>query len=143
MSARRAGSAGRVARVLQLEPRVGGGHVVEQLVAVLAHERLLVVAPDVVPRDAVAVHVVQHAQARLLRTVDVGLGVVRLRHLLVPGLAPRAVRPAGRRPVGGRQLAARRRPEPTVHVLRLQVRPVLAALEVAQPPAGPYVGRVV
>lgn len=128
---------------LKLEPRLGGGYVVEQLFAVLTHERLLVVAADVVPRDPVAVHVVQHAQTRLGRAVDVELGVVRLRHLLVAALAPRAVRPAGRRLVGGRYLAARGRPEPAVQLLRLQVRTVLAALEVAQPPAGPYVRCVV
>lgn len=128
---------------LELEPRVSSGYVVEQLFAVLAHKRLLVVAPDVVPRDAVAVHVVEHAQTRLLRSVDVRLSVVRLRRLLVAGLAPRAVGPAGRRLVGGRQLAARRRPEPAVHVLRFQVRSVLAALKVAQPPAGPYVRRII
>lgn len=128
---------------LEPERRVGGGHVVEQLVAVLAHERLLVIAPDVVPRDPVAVHVVEHAQARLDGAVDVELGVVRLRFLLVAALAPRHVRPTGRRLVGGRDLAARRRPEPSVHALRFQVGPVLAALEVAQPSAGPYVRRVI
>lgn len=128
---------------LKLETRVGGGHVVEQLVAVFAHERLLVIATDVVPRNAVTVHVVQHAQTRFLRAVDVELGVVRLRDLLVAALAPRVVRPAGRRLVGGRHLAPGRRPEPSVHVSRFQVRPVLAAVEVAQPSAGPYVRCVV
>lgn len=86
---------------LKLETRVGGGHVVEQLVAVFAHERLLVIATDVVPRNTVTVHVVQHAQARFLRAVDVELGVVGLRDLLVAALAPRVVRPADRRLVGG------------------------------------------
>lgn len=128
---------------LELESRVGGGHVVEQLVAVLAHERFLVVATDIVPCDSVAVHVVQHAQARLGRAVDVELRVVRLRRLLVSALAPRVVRPTGRRLVGGGQLAPGGRPEPSVHVLRFQVRPVLAALEVTQPSAGPYVWGVV
>lgn len=134
---------GGVDGVLELKPRVCGGHVVEQLVAVLAHERLLVVTTDVVPRDAVTVHVVQHAQARLHGAVDVELGVVRLRRLLMAALAPRAVRPAGRRLVGGRYLATGGRPEPAVHGLRFQVRAVLASLEVAQPAAGPYVRRVV
>lgn len=128
---------------LKLESRVGGTHVVKQLIAVLAHERFLVIASDVVPRDTVAVHVVQHAQARLHRAVDVELSVVRLRLLLVSALAPRVVRPVGRRLVGAGDLAPSGRPEPSVHVLRLQVRSVLAALEVAQPSASPNVGRVV
>lgn len=129
--------------VLKLDSGVGGAHVVKQLIAVLAHERLLVIASDVVPRDSVTVHVVQHAQTRLHRAVDVELGVVGLRRLLVSALAPRVVRPVGRFLVGAGDLAPRGRPEPSVHVLRLQVRPVLAALEVAQPSAGPNVGRVI
>lgn len=128
---------------LELETRVGGGHVVDELVAVFAHERLLVVATDVVPCDTVTVHVVQHAQARFLRTVDVKLGIVRLWDLLVAALAPRVVRPTDRRLVGGRHLAPGGRPEPPVYVFRFQVRTVLAAIEVAQPSAGPYIRCVV
>jgi len=129
--------------ISELESRVGGSHVVEQLIAVLTHERLLVIATDVVPRDTIAVHVVQHAQARLHRSVDVELCVVRLRYLLVTALAPRSVRPAFRCLVGGRYLAPGGRPEPSVHVLRLQVRTVLAALEVAKPTAGPDIRSIV
>ena len=68
---------------LKLYPLVGGGHVVEQRVRVLAHEGLGVVAGDVVPLDPVAVDVVQQTQARLLRPVDVLLSVVGLRDLQV------------------------------------------------------------
>ena len=68
---------------LKLYSLIGGGHVVEQRVRVLAHEGLGVVAGDVVPLDPVAVDVVQQTQARLLRPVDVLLSVVGLRDLKV------------------------------------------------------------
>ena len=68
---------------LKLYSLIGGGHVVEQRVRVLAHEGLGVVAGDVVPLDPVAVDVVQQTQARLLRPVDVLLSVVGLRDLQV------------------------------------------------------------
>lgn len=47
------------------------------------------------PRDAVIVHVVEHAQARLVRLVDVVFRIVGLAGLLVAGLAPGVVSPAG------------------------------------------------
>lgn len=78
----------------QTEAGVGAGDVVEELLRVLADHGLLVVAGDVVPRDAVVVHVVEHAHARLGRAVDVELCVVGLADLLVPGLRPRVVAPA-------------------------------------------------
>ena len=125
---------------LQLDAGVGGGDVLEQGGRVLADDRLGVVAADVVPLEPVLVHVVEHAEARLRRLVDVELGVVRLRLLEVAGRAPRLVRPAGRRAVGGRELDARAGPEPAVDDERLQVVAV-AALEVAQAPARPDVGQ--
>ena len=50
---------------LELQLGVTGTDKVEQLVAVLADERLLVVAGNVVPLDAVVVEVVENGQARL------------------------------------------------------------------------------
>lgn len=73
---------------LESDSSVGGSHVVEELIAVLADEGLLVVAGDVMPGDAVAIHVVQHGETGLVRSVDVKLCVVGLTDLLVPGLAP-------------------------------------------------------
>lgn len=78
-----------VIRQLKSDAPVGGGYVVEQLLVVLADEGLLVVAGNVVPRDAVIVHVVQDGQAGLVRAVDVELRVVGLPELLVASLAPR------------------------------------------------------
>merc|ERR1711994_909108 len=121
--------------------------VLQQLVGVLADERLGVVAGDVVPFDTVLVDVVQNAHTRLGAIVNVVLGVVRLRHIasgelsLVAGKGPGLVGPAGRRRVGRRHLHTRPRPEPAVHTHRLQVFAV-AALEVAQSARGPDVGQV-
>lgn len=95
------------------------------------------------PCDAVVVDVVEHGQARLAGLVDVVLGVVWLRELLVSGLAPRVVAPAGRDAVGLGDLLAARRPEPAEQVLRLQVAASLAALEVAQASRRPDVRHVV
>ena len=78
----------------QTEAGVGAGDVVEEFVGVLADDGLLVVAGDVVPRDAVVVHVVEDAEAGLGGGVDVELGVVGLTQLLVAGLRPRVVAPA-------------------------------------------------
>lgn len=41
---------------------VGGGDVVEKLLAVLANNRLLVVAGHIVPGDAIVINVVQNSQ---------------------------------------------------------------------------------
>lgn len=128
---------------LQTDTRIGGRHIVQQLLAVLAHERLLVVACHIVPGDAVVVHVVQHRQARLARLVDVVLGVIGLRQLLVARLAPRIVAPALRNAIGRLDLLACRRPEPTEQVLRLQIGAALAALEVAQATRCPDVRHIV
>ena len=123
-------------------------HILQELVGVLAHEGLGVVASDVVPLDPVVVDVIEDAHARLHAAVDVELRVVRLRHVvghelgLVAGEGPGLVAPAGRRGVGGRHLDAGPGPEPPVHGGRLQILAV-AALEVAEPARGPDVGEVV
>ena len=52
-------------KCLEGDLRVAGADKVEQLLAVLADEGLLVVASDVVPLDAIVVEVVQDGQARL------------------------------------------------------------------------------
>lgn len=95
------------------------------------------------PGNAVVVDVVQHGQARLGRLVDVKLGVVGLRNLLVTRLAPRVVAPALWNAVGRLDLFARRRPEPTKHVLGLQIGTSFATLEIAQATGGPDVGHIV
>lgn len=56
-------------QVSQAQAGVAGAYEVEQLVAVLAHERLDVVARHVVPLDAVVIEVVQDRQARLVVTL--------------------------------------------------------------------------
>ena len=52
-------------KCLERDLWVAGADKVEQLLAVLANEGLLVVASDVVPLDAIIVEVVQDGQARL------------------------------------------------------------------------------
>ena len=52
-------------KCLEWDLRVAGADKVEQLLAVLADEGLLMVASDVVPLDAIIVEVVQDGQARL------------------------------------------------------------------------------
>lgn len=92
---------GLTAIALEAEAAVGAGHVVEKLLVVLADERLLVVTRDVVPGDAVIIHVVQDGHAGFGGAVDVELGIVRLFGLLVAGLRPRIERPAYRCLVSG------------------------------------------
>lgn len=129
--------------LLQPDAAVRGRDVVEQLLGVLADDGLLVVAGDVVPRDAVVVDVVEDRQAGLARLVDVELGVVGLALLLVSGGRPRVVVPAVGRLVRGRHLLAVRRPEPAVDVLRFEVLAVLAAFEVAQSSRRPDVWDII
>ena len=52
-------------KCLERDFGVAGADKVEQLLAVLADERFLVAASDVVPLDAIVVEVVQDGQARL------------------------------------------------------------------------------
>lgn len=128
---------------LKTESRIGGSDVVEELIRVLADDGLLVVAGNVVPRDSVIVDVVQDGQAGLAGLVDVVLGVVRLRRLLVASLAPRVISPARWHLVGLGDLVAGGRPEPAEQALGLQIGAALAALEVAESARGPDVGNVV
>ena len=116
----------------EADAAVGAGDVVEELVAVLADEGLLVVAGDVVPGDAVVVDVVEDREAGLLGAVDVELGVVGLAGLLVTGLRPGVEAPSSGQLVRGGHLFTVRRPEPAVDRLGFQVTSVLAALEVAE-----------
>ena len=89
------------------------------------------VAGDVVPGDAVVVDIIQHGQTRFRRLVDVEFGVIRLRHLFMPGLTPRIVRPTRNGTIGRVEFTSRRRPEPSVQTLRLEIRPSFATFEVA------------
>ena len=129
--------------ILQTDSRIGGAHVVQQLLGIFTHDRLLVVAGRIMPADTIVVHIVQDRQTRLGRLVDIELGVIRLRDLLVARFAPRIVSPSVRDLVGGVNLLTVVRPEPTVDVLWLQIRAALAALEVAQTSRGPDVWHVV
>lgn len=98
-------------------PAAGGADVVEQLLGVLAHPRLLVMAGHVVPDDAVLVEVVEDADAALLPGALAGLAVVGLRS---PG-TPRG-RPVGVAVllfVGGPDLLVGAGPEPPVDHQRL------------------------
>lgn len=128
---------------LEANTAVSAGHVVEQLLRVLADERFLMVTCDVVPGDAVVVNVVQNGHAGLVGAVDIILGVVRLPDLLVAGLRPRIEAPTVRRLVGGCHLLAIRRPEPTIQGFGLEITSVLAALEVAETSGRPDIRNVV
>lgn len=95
------------------------------------------------PGDAIVVHVVQDGQALLLGLVNVVFSVVGLWALLVTGLGPGVVAPSLRNAVGGLDLLAGCGPEPSVHVLGLQIGTVLAASEIADATGGPDVGHIV
>lgn len=107
------------------------GDEVEEVIVVLAHHGLFVVAGNIVPLDAVVVDVVQHPHARLRSLVDVELGVVWLGNLGVSSLAPGLVPPAWWGLVGGGHLCVGVGEEPTLDVLGLQVLAV-APVEVTQ-----------
>lgn len=88
--------------VSEAEATVGGCDVVEQLIAVFTDERFLVVTSYIMPRDAVVVDIVEHAEARLVGSVNVELRVVRLSCLLVARGRPGVVPPTSWDLVGGR-----------------------------------------
>lgn len=128
---------------LQPNAAIGGRDVIKQLFGIFANDGLLVVAGDVVPRDAVVVDVVEDRQARLAGLVDVELRVVGLALFLVAGGGPRVVVPAVGGLVGWRHLFAVRGPEPSVDALGLEILAVFAALEVAQSSGCPDVWDIV
>lgn len=86
---------------LKSDTAVGTGDIVQQLLAVLTDEWLLVITSNIVPCDPVVVNVVEHGQTRFVGSVDVKLSVVGLSRLLVSGRTPRVVAPAGRYLSGG------------------------------------------
>lgn len=128
---------------LEANTAIGAGHVVEQLLGVLADEWFFMVTRDIVPGDAVVVNVVQDGHAGLVGAVDVILGIVRLSDLLVAGLRPRIETPTIRHLVGGCHLLAIRRPEPPVQGFGLEVTSIFAALEVAETSGRPDVRNVI
>lgn len=95
------------------------------------------------PSNTIVVDVVQDGQTRFGRLIDVELGVIGLRDLLVSGLAPWVVAPSLWNSVGGLDLFAGRRPEPSEDILGLQIGSALAALEVAQTTGRPDVWHIV
>jgi len=115
------------------DPGVAAPHEVEQLVTVLADERLEVVARDVVPLDTVLVEVVEDGQAGLVVPLR-GFPVVRLSLAVAASGAPVTGVPLG----GRSDLGSGSGPEPSVDVSGLQVGPV-AAVEVALPSRSPDV----
>lgn len=98
------------------------------------------VAADVVPLDSVLIDVVEDAQTRFFRLVDLEFSVVRLGPFEVSSGAPWLVTPTGWDLVRLGQLDARAGPEPTVDQDGLQVF-AIATLEVAQATARPDVGK--
>lgn len=134
---------GLTAIALEADAAVGAGHVVEKLLGVLADERLLVVTRDVMPGDAIIIHVVQDGHAGLGGAVDVVLCIVRLPDLLVAGLRPWIEGPAYRCLVGGWHFLAIRRPEPAIEGLGLKITSIFAALEVAETSGCPDIWNIV
>lgn len=95
------------------------------------------------PVDAVVVNVVEDRQARLVGLVDVEFGIVGLGSLLVASLRPGVVAEGRGHAVGGGDLCAACRPEPSEGAQGDQVLTVLATLEVAQTTGRPDVRHVV
>ena len=125
-----------------------GLDVFKQLVGVLADEGLGVVAGDIMPLHTVIINIIKKTIASLSGTIDVKLCIVRLGHILAFKLClvtcegPGLVAPAWWSGVGWSHLHSRPRPEPSIHICRLEVFPV-TSLEVAQATRGPNIGKVV
>lgn len=117
-------------------------HVIQELVAVLAHEGLLVIAGDVVPFDAVTVDVVEDPHAGLRCLVDIELRVVGLRSPGVTLVAPGLVPPAGGNAVGVGHLGVGVGPEPSLDVEGLEILALGAAREVTEATGRPDIGDV-
>lgn len=128
---------------LQSKARVGAGDVVQKLIAVFADERLFVVASNIVPRNTVVVDVVQNAQTRLARSVDVEFGVIGLSDLLVSRRTPWVVAETVGDLSGWCHLPSGGRPEPSVDALWFKVSSVFTTFEVAQTATGPNVWYIV
>lgn len=114
---------------------------VEMSLNVLADDRLLVVAGNVVPFDSISVEIVQNSQARLGVTVLLDL-------LSVVGLSAWGVESSGEGPVmegtrrvGRGQSSLVSRPKPSVNVLGEEIRTV-ASVKVAKSARGPEIGHV-
>lgn len=119
------------AQRLQNDFRIARANEVDQLFAVFADERLLMVASNIVPFDSVVVEVVQDGQARLSLVI---FTVVGLRAAITT-----SVRPVTKSAlVGGGDLGFRTGPEPSVDNDGLQISTV-ASVEVAFATAGPDV----
>lgn len=97
------------------------------------------VAGDVVPGNAIAVHVVEYCKAGLVRAVDVKLGVVRLLDLLVSGLTPGVETKTIGHLVRRGHLLTGSRPEPTINALGFKVATIFTTLEITQATARPDV----
>lgn len=78
----------------QSESRVSATDVVQKLIRIFTDDRLLVVASDVVPGDAVVVNIVEDAEARFCSAIDVEFSVIGLTLFLVASLGPGIVAPA-------------------------------------------------
>merc|ERR1719460_1479968 len=104
---------------------------------VFADDWLLVVAPNVVPLDPVPVEVVQHCHAGLCLAVLLNLfSVIRLRSRGAETSSAGPVVEGGT--IGWTETSLVRRPEPSVDVLREEVRPV-ATVKVTETTGGPEV----
>jgi len=122
---------------------IGICNVVQELVGVFANERFFVVASNVVPGNAIVVHVVENWQASFVGSVDVEFGVVGLSEFFVSSLGPGVEAPALRCLVRGGHLFAVRGPEPPEDRLGLEIASVFASLEVAETTGRPNVWYVV
>lgn len=116
-------------RRLERHFRVVGADKVEELLAVLADEGLLVVASNVVPLDTIVVEVVQDGKAGLTLVV---LAVVGLRAAITASVGPITQSAL----VGGRNLGLRAGPEPAIDDGWLQVS-AAASVKVAFAAASP------
>lgn len=128
---------------LQTNSLICGRHIVQQLLGIFADKRFLVVASNIMPCDAIVVHVIQNGQARFAGLVDVEFGIIGLWDFFVSCLRPRVVAPTLWNAVGRLDLLAGRWPKPTEQILWLQIGTSFASLEVAQTTGRPDVWHIV
>jgi len=105
----------------------------EERWGILTDDCLGVVAANIVPDNAILVHVIQHTQTGLRRLVNIEFSVVRLSPLEVASSAPRLVSPAIWLLVRLGKFDSRARPEPSVDNQWLEIFTIVAAFKVAQP----------
>lgn len=128
---------------LQANSAICSGDIVEQFLAVLTNERLLVVASNVVPSNTIIVNIVKNRQTRFSGAINIKFSIIRLLLFLMPSGRPWIIIPSVWCLVSGRHLLTASRPEPSKDILWLQIRAVFTSLEVTESARSPNVWHII